>query len=96
MRKSNLIRVAALLAVFGAFGATRAAAYRVYGAPCGNPAGLPGFLVKMHFIPKGSCDVNLDGSCKNSAACNSSLSGTSKGKCTTSGSGKTLSCACVI
>ena len=94
MNKLNLIRVAALLAVFGAFGVTRAAALSVYGSPCGNPSGLPGLLVKMHFIPKATCPTSNGTTCANlNAACNvNSLSGKQiPGKCVQLSNG----CSCM-
>jgi hypothetical protein len=89
MNKLNLIRIAALLAVFGAFGVTRAAALSAYGSPCGDPSGLPGLLVKMHFIPKATCPTSNGTTCSNlNADCNANtLSGKQiAGKCVQVGS----------
>jgi hypothetical protein len=97
MKSAYLVRVAALFALIGAFGVSQAAAYHVYGAPCGDPGGLPGFLVKVHFIPKGTCASSKGGGCLNpGTGCSiQPLSGQPiPGTCQAQGS-KGGGCACV-
>lgn len=65
MTRKVAIRIALLVSFICAIGVTQAVASRVYGAPCGNPTGLPGLLVKMHFIAKGTCTIGAGGGCAN-------------------------------
>ena len=65
MSRANLVRVVLFVIALCALGSTPAIAYRVYRAPCGDPAGLPGLLLKLHFIPRGQCTIASGGGCSN-------------------------------
>ena len=63
------------------------------GAPCGELSGFPGFLQAVHLMAVGDCNVNPNGTCKNSATCHvQTPSGKKTGKCVSGAK----SCSCVV
>ena len=72
----------------------RAYAMKVYGAPCGQAAGVAGFLQRVNFLPSGGCTTAVGGGCVTPGSrCTykSPVSGgTSAGICVTVGTG----CSC--
>lgn len=96
MTARRLIFTILLIAMIGVLAGSQGLAYarQTYGAPCGNPGGIPGLLVKMNLLTLGNCDTKGPRCAQVGAACGVKNPGSGRptaGHCTQ----LNTSCACV-